>query len=55
MKKIEKGEGRKDAFIPNPDLKHFLLELKSMGIKIGLITSGLYEKAWPEILSAFNT
>ena len=26
-----------------------------MGIKIGLVTSGLYEKAWPEILSAFKT
>ena len=26
-----------------------------MNVKIGLVTSGLYEKAWPEILSAFNT
>jgi beta-phosphoglucomutase-like phosphatase (HAD superfamily) len=26
-----------------------------MGVKIGLVTSGLYEKAWPEILSAFKT
>jgi len=25
-----------------------------MGIKIGLVTSGLYEKAYPEILSAFQ-
>jgi beta-phosphoglucomutase-like phosphatase (HAD superfamily) len=31
------------------------MELKSMNIKIGLVTSGLYEKAWPEILSAFRT
>ena len=28
---------------------------KSIGVKIGLVTSGLYEKAWPEILDAFNT
>ena len=26
-----------------------------MGVKIGLVTSGLYEKAWPEIVSAFRT
>jgi beta-phosphoglucomutase-like phosphatase (HAD superfamily) len=25
-----------------------------MGVKIGLVTSGLYEKAWPEIVSAFR-
>jgi beta-phosphoglucomutase-like phosphatase (HAD superfamily) len=55
MKNIENGKGRKDAFEPNPGLKEFLLELKSRAIKIGLITSGLYEKAWPEILSAFKT
>ena len=35
--------------------KDFLLELKSMGVKLGLVTSGLYEKAYPEILSTFNT
>jgi beta-phosphoglucomutase-like phosphatase (HAD superfamily) len=29
--------------------------LKKRGIKIGLVTSGLYEKAWPEIMSAFQT
>lgn len=26
-----------------------------MNVKIGLVTSGLYEKAWPEILNAFQT
>jgi beta-phosphoglucomutase-like phosphatase (HAD superfamily) len=26
-----------------------------MGLKIGLVTSGLYEKAYPEILDAFRT
>lgn len=55
MQKIVEGHGKKDAFVPSPGLKEFLLELKNMGIKIGLVTSGLYEKAWPEILSAFKT
>ena len=36
-------------------MKDFLLTLKSNKIKIGLVTSGLYEKAWPEILDAFKT
>jgi beta-phosphoglucomutase-like phosphatase (HAD superfamily) len=51
---ILKGRGRPDAFVPSPGLKEFLLELKANNIKIGLVTSGLYEKAWPEIISAFN-
>lgn len=55
MKAIMDGGGRKDAFKPSPGLKPFLLALKKAGIKIGLVTSGLYEKAWPEILSAFRT
>jgi beta-phosphoglucomutase len=55
MKEILEGRGRKDAFVPNPGLKDFLLTLKSNKIKIGLVTSGLYEKAWPEIVSAFRT
>lgn len=55
MKKIMDGKGRKDAFIPAPGVKEFLLELKRRNIKIGLVTSGLYEKAYPEILSAFQT
>jgi beta-phosphoglucomutase-like phosphatase (HAD superfamily) len=55
MDEIMKGRGRKDAFRPSPGLKEFLLELKARKIKIGLVTSGLYEKAWPEILSAFRT
>jgi len=52
---IAAGRGRQDAFTPSPGLKEFLLELKSMGVKIGLVTSGLHEKAWPEIMSAFRT
>lgn len=55
MNEIMQGRGRKDAFVPAPGLKEFLHELKAMNIKIGLVTSGLYEKAWPEILSAFKT
>ncbi len=54
MKEILEGRGRQDAFVPSPGLKDFLLALKSRGIKIGLVTSGLYEKAWPEIISAFR-
>jgi beta-phosphoglucomutase-like phosphatase (HAD superfamily) len=29
-------------------------KLKARGIKIGLVTSGLYEKAYPEIVAAFD-
>ena len=55
MEKILKGIGNENAFTPAPGLKEFLLEVKSLDIKIGLVTSGSYEKAWPEILSAFRT
>lgn len=54
MDKIMKGQGKKGAFVPSPGLKEFLLELKAAGIRIGLVTSGLYNKAIPEILSAFE-
>lgn len=54
MKAILEGTGRLDAFQPAEGLKDFLLTLKSKGIKIGLVTSGLYEKAWPEIYAAFK-
>lgn len=55
MQAILEGKGRADAFTPTPGLKDFLLALKGRGIKIGLVTSGLYEKAYPEIVSAFRT
>ena len=55
MDEIQKGRGRKGAFQPVPGIKEFLMELKSMKVRIGLVTSGLYEKAYPEILSAFET
>jgi len=54
LDEIMQGRGQSAAFKPAPGVKDFLLELKRMGIKIGLVTSGLYEKAWPEILSAFK-
>ena len=55
MEEIMAGRGKEGAFTPTEGIKDFLLELKSMGVKIGLVTSGLYEKAFPEILSAFQT
>ena len=55
MKEIMAGRGKKDAFKPAEGLKELLLSLKDNGVKIGLVTSGLYEKAMPEIISAFNT
>lgn len=54
LQAILDGRGRADAFVPAPGLKPFLLALKELGIKIALVTSGLYEKAWPEIVAAFR-
>ena len=54
MDEILKGRGKQDAFTPEPNLKEFLQAVKKEGIKIGLVTSGLYEKAMPEIISAFK-
>ncbi len=55
LQAILDGGGRADAFTPAPGLREFLLELKDCGIRIALVTSGLYEKAYPEIVSAFRT
>lgn len=55
MRNIMEGKGRKNAFVPTPGVKEFLLKLKEKKIRIGLVTSGLYEKAYPEIFSAFQT
>ncbi len=55
MKEILEGRGKPGAFSPAPGLKEFLTEVKGNGIKIGLVTSGLYNKAIPEIISAFHT
>ncbi len=54
MAAIREGRGRANAFEPAPGLKDFLLALKGRDVKIALVTSGLYEKAYPEILSAFQ-
>jgi len=54
MQVVLEGKGRKDVFIMAPGVKEFLLELKGRHIKIGLVTSGLYEKAYPEIFAAFQ-
>lgn len=48
-------KGKSGAFTPAEGIKDFLLEMKGHGLKLGLVTSGLYEKAYPEILSAFRT
>jgi beta-phosphoglucomutase-like phosphatase (HAD superfamily) len=55
MQAVLDGRGRSDAFIPAPGLKEFLLAIKAQGIRIALVTSGLHEKAWPEIVAAFWT
>lgn len=55
MEEIMAGRGKEGAFTPTEGVKDFLYELKDMGVKIGLVTSGLYEKAYPEIKSAFQT
>lgn len=55
MDEIMAGRGVENAFTPAEGLREFLLELKNGGVKIGLVTSGLFEKAFPEILSAFKT
>jgi beta-phosphoglucomutase-like phosphatase (HAD superfamily) len=55
MQAVREGGGRSDAFVPAPGLKEFLLALKARGIRIALVTSGLHEKAYPEILAAFRT
>ena len=55
MNEILEGRGKEGAFNPAPGLREFLEEVKGNGIKIGLVTSGLYNKAMPEIISAFQT
>ncbi len=55
MQAILDGRGRDSAFVPAPGLKDFLLALKARGVKIGVVTSGLHEKAWPELVAAFRT
>ena len=54
MRAILEGRGQAGAFEPVEGLREFLLALKDRGIRIALVTSGLHEKAWPEIVSAFR-
>lgn len=51
---IAQGRGKADAFQPAPGLKAFLLTLKKHHVKIGLVTSGVFRKAWPEIVAVFK-
>jgi beta-phosphoglucomutase len=55
MAEVLAGRGRANAFVPAPGLKDFLLALKARGIRIAVVTSGLHEKAWPELVAAFRT
>ena len=55
INEILEGRGKQGAFTPSPGIKEFLESIRGMGLKTGLVTSGLYEKAWPAILSAFQT
>lgn len=54
LRMIVNGQKHTSCFKPAPGIKSFLLALRRRGIKIGLVTSGLYEKCYPEILSAFQ-
>jgi len=54
LKEILYGRGNVSAFKPREGLKDFLYTLKSAGVKIGLVTSGLDYKAIPEIVSTFR-
>ena len=54
MNEILEGRGPAHFFVPSPNLKEFLTALKAERVKVGLVTSGLYEKAWPEITGAFR-
>ena len=55
MQAILEGRGRADAFVPAPGIREFLLALKADMIRIAVATSGLHEKAWPELVAAFRT
>lgn len=55
MAEILAGRGRAEAFEPAPGVREFLLALKDRGIRVAVVTSGLHEKAWPELVAAFRT
>ncbi len=47
-------EGKRGKIKPVKGLKEFLLALKKRGVKVGLVSSGLFYKAIPEIEAAFD-
>jgi beta-phosphoglucomutase-like phosphatase (HAD superfamily) len=55
MQAILEGRGRANAFVPAPGLREFLTVLKARGVRVAVVTSGLHEKAWPELVAAFRT
>jgi beta-phosphoglucomutase len=55
MAEIMAGRGNPESFVPTDGLKDFLLWAKGQKLKLGLVTSGLHEKAYPEIVAAFRT
>ena len=55
LAEISAGRGHHGAFKPTAGLKEFLLAAKGRGVRLGLVTSGLYEKAWPAVVSVFRT
>jgi beta-phosphoglucomutase-like phosphatase (HAD superfamily) len=54
MAEVLDGRGRAGDLEPAPGLADFLGTLKRRGIRIGLVTSGIHEKAWPEIVAVFR-
>ncbi len=54
MGRLCAGELYIDAFEPADGLKELLLGLKGEGIKVGVVTSGLYYKAWPELVQVME-
>ena len=54
MEQLCSGELQLDAFEPTDGLKELLLWFKEKNIKIGIVTSGLYYKAWPELVQAME-
>jgi beta-phosphoglucomutase-like phosphatase (HAD superfamily) len=55
MRGILEGKAVSSAFEPAPGVRSFLRLLKARGVKAALATSGLFEKAFPEIASAFES
>jgi len=48
-----RSKGR-SPYEPASGLKELLLKLRGRGVKIGMVTSGLHYKAWPELEEAFR-